>query len=66
MYQGDNESCKKMFFEYMIQKVVNRTEDADNSLKKFYKALLERFSREHSEEFRKSNLSDVLTQLSTK
>lgn len=40
LYQGESDHCRQRFKEYLIAKVLNRTEDADNALKKFYKALL--------------------------
>jgi len=63
LFQGENEICKQIYMEYLVSKVVNRTEDADNSLKKYYKALLQRFSEEHPAEFNKSNLKSILTEL---
>ena len=63
LYQGESDLCKQKFKEYLIAKVVNRTEDSDNSLKKFYKALLQRFSEEHAHEYQTSNISDIIAKL---
>jgi len=48
---------------YLVEKVVNRTEDVDNSLKKFFKSVLQAFSEEHSEVFGGSGLAEILHQL---
>ena len=63
LFQGESEHCKQKFKEYMIAKVVNRTEDTDNALKKFFKNVLQRFSDEHPHEFQTSNISDILPRL---
>lgn len=41
LYRGEMDSCKALFREYLLGEVVNRTEDADNSLKKFFKSVLQ-------------------------
>ena len=43
--------------------MVDRTEDTDNALKKFFKAILQRLSEEHNEVFVSSGLSDILDKL---
>eukprot|EP00347_Sterkiella_histriomuscorum_P008400 403345240 len=63
LYQGESELCKQKLKEYLITKVVNRTEDSDNSLKKFYKSLLQRFSEEYIHEYQTSNISDIISKL---
>lgn len=63
LYKSDSDQCKQWFKEYLITKVVNRTEDSDNALKKFYKALLQRFSEEHAHEYQTSNISDIIPML---
>ena len=63
LYQGETDHCRQRFKEYLITKVVNRTEDADNALKKFYKALLQRFAEEHSHVYQTSNISDIISKL---
>jgi len=40
LYRGDAESCKDLFRQYLLEQVVTRTQDTDNSLKKFFKAVL--------------------------
>jgi hypothetical protein len=40
LYKGDAEPCKEEFREYLLQQVVPRTQDTDNALKKFFKAIL--------------------------
>jgi len=40
LYDGHSEVCKQHFKDYLEQKVVNRTEDTDNALKKFFKVTL--------------------------
>ena len=47
----------------MIDKVVNRTEDTDNALKKFFKGILVKMSQEHSETYLSSNITDILERL---
>lgn len=47
----------------MIVRVVNRTEDTDNALKKFFKSLLQRFSEEHPQLYTQSSISDILPRL---
>lgn len=65
LYQGSSEHCKQKFKEYLISKVLNRTEDSDNSLKKFYKHLLQRFADEYPHEYQSSNVSDILPKLTS-
>ena len=63
LYDGNAQVCKDKFREYLINDVVNRTEDSDNSLKKFFKSLLQKMSQEHSEAFLSSNLTDMIDKL---
>lgn len=44
--------------------VVNRTEDTDNALKKFFKNIIQKMSQEHSEIYLVSNITDILDKLS--
>jgi hypothetical protein len=46
-----------------VAKVVNRTEDTDNALKKFFKALLQRFSEEQPAIWGDANINDILAKL---
>ncbi len=63
LYQGQADDCKAIYKTYLIEKVVNRTEDTDNSLKKYYKALMQKFKEDHPEVFVKSELEAILEQL---
>ena len=63
LYNGESDVCKAKFKEYLIVKVVNRTEDTDNALKKYFKHILQRFSEEHSVEYGASNLNDIMSRL---
>jgi hypothetical protein len=61
LYNGNStDFCKERFRDYLITKVVYRTEDSDNALKKFFKNLLGRFSESNPEEYENSNLADVI------
>ena len=63
LYSGESEPCKEKFREYLESKVVNRTEDTDNALKKFFKGILKRLSEEHSEAYLSSNITDISEKL---
>jgi hypothetical protein len=65
MYDGENVSdfCKDTFRFYLEEKVITRTEDTDNALKKFFKSVLVKFNEEHSAVFSSSNISGILEQL---
>jgi len=65
LYQGDSAHCKQKFREYLTGRVLAKGESADNSLKKFFKALLQKFSEEQQPLFASSNVSDALALLST-
>lgn len=56
LYQGDIDFCKDKFKSYISEKVLKRTEDTDNALKKFFKSVLQKLQEEHSEAFVSSNL----------
>jgi hypothetical protein len=43
--------------------VVPRTEDTDNALKKFFKAMLIKFSEKNNEAFLTANLGQILQKL---
>lgn len=62
MYDGENVSdfCKDTFKDYLEQKVITRTEDTDNALKKFFKAVLVKFNEEHSSVFTSSNIHAIM------
>lgn len=63
LYDGNSQVCKDKFRSYMHDMVVARTEDTDNALKKFFKAILTKMSQENSETYLSSNIADVLDQL---
>mmetsp|Transcript_19021 Transcript_19021/g.32490 ORF Transcript_19021/g.32490 Transcript_19021/m.32490 type:complete len:166 (-) Transcript_19021:8-505(-) len=63
LYDGTSELCKDHFRSYLLDKVVNRTEDTDNALKKFFKVIIQRLSEEHSEQYLSSNITDILEKL---
>lgn len=65
LYDGTSEVCQQKFRQYLLQKVVARTEDTDNALKKFFKAILQKFSEEYSELYLSSNLTDIISKLAT-
>jgi hypothetical protein len=44
LYSGDTEPCKNNFRDYLLSKVVARTEDSDNALKKFMKSVLQQLN----------------------
>lgn len=44
LYDGNSEYCKERFREYLEEKVVQRTEDTDNALKKFFKNIIYKMS----------------------
>ena len=57
LYDGTSEVCQQKFREYLLNKVVARTEDTDNALKKFFKGILQKFSEEYSELYLSGNLT---------
>ena len=63
LYDGNSDACKECFKEYLDTKVVLRTEDTDNALKKFFKNILQKFSEDHSEAYLSSNITHVKDQL---
>lgn len=63
LYEGNSGECQEKFREYLVEHVVNRTEDTDNALKKFFKGLLQRFSEKHNELYVSSNIQDIIDQL---
>lgn len=64
LYDGNSTYCKERFREYLQEMVVNRTEDTDNALKKFFKNIIHKMSQEHSEIYLVSNITDILDKLS--
>lgn len=66
LYQGDSNHCKTKFKEYIMTKVLGRnigdaaTASIDNSLKKFFKGIIQKFSEEQSVLYQQSNITDVL------
>ena len=63
LYRGEMDNCKELFREYLVGEVVNRTEDADNSLKKFFKGVLQKLEEQYSDVFGVSNLVDIMPML---
>jgi len=63
LYKGDAEPCKELFRQYLLKQVVTRTQDTDNSLKKFFKSVLSKMQEAHSPEFGASNLVDIIEKL---
>lgn len=63
LYDGESEVCKEKFREYLLQKVVARTEDTDNALKKFFKSILQKFSEQCSELYLSGNITDIIEKL---
>ena len=62
-HDDKNKICQEKFREYLSDKVVKRTEDTDNALKKFFKAILSKFQEESQAEFHASNIHDILPKL---
>jgi len=63
LYDGTSELCKTKFREYMQNMVVNRTEDTDNALKKFFKGIITKMSQDSNEIYLHSNITDMLDKL---
>ena len=63
LYDGNSDVCKQKFREYLLENVVKRTEDTDNALKKFFKAMIQRFSEKQNELYLTSNITDIMEQL---
>jgi len=65
LYQGDSQHCKQQFREYLLNRVVNKlaqgdnTPSSDNQLRKFYKGLLQKFNDEQPSLFASSNIHDL-------
>ena len=58
-----NNKCREKFRNYLLKMVVARTEDTDNALKKFFKAMLVRFSERSNEAYLTSNITDIIAKL---
>lgn len=63
LYEGNSSECQDKFRQYLLDHVVNRTEDTDNALKKFFKNMLQRFSEKHNEAYLSSNITDIMDKL---
>ena len=63
LYETQGDACKEKFREYLIEKVVKRTEDTDNALKKFFRALILQFQKDSNELYLTSNITDILEKL---
>ena len=63
LYKGNSDVCKDKFRQYLLELVVKRTEDTDNALKKFFRALIQRFSEKQNEAYLTSNITDILEML---
>jgi hypothetical protein len=64
LFSGESEICKQKFKEYVNARVVRSPQSGDNSLKKFFKALLLRFKDEQGSLFEQNKLGEVLFELS--
>jgi hypothetical protein len=65
LYDGTSEVCQQRFRDYLLNKVVARTEDTDNALKKFFKGILQKFSEDYSELYLSGNITDIIEKLAT-
>jgi hypothetical protein len=71
LYQGQSAHCKTKFREYLTTRVLGKgpgptgdsTPTSDNSLKKFYKGLITKFSEDSPSVYSQSNITDILAQL---
>lgn len=63
LYDGTSEICQTRFRDYLLTKVVARTEDTDNALKKFFKGILQKFSEDYSELYLSGNITDIIEKL---
>lgn len=63
LYEGNSAECQDKFRQYLLDNVVNRTEDTDNALKKFFKNMLQRFNEKHNELYLSSNIQDIMEKL---
>ena len=59
LYDGNSEPCKQKFKAYLEEKVVKRTEDTDNALKKFFKGILQKLSQDHNEVYVSAGLASL-------
>ena len=65
LYSGQSAHCKAKYRDYLLGKVLGKaggdhTPTSDNSLKKFYKGLLQKFNEDQSAVFASSNITDIL------
>ena len=60
LFDGNSKICQQKFTQYLEEKVAQRTEDTDNALKKFFKAILQKLSEENNEVYNASNLQSVV------
>jgi hypothetical protein len=58
LYTGESEVCKENFRAYLEEKVLSRTIDTDNALKKFFKTLLLQFNSQYSALYLASNIAN--------
>ena len=63
LYDGNSQVCKDKFRNYLLKSVVNRTEDTDNALKKFFKGIIIKLSEEQNEIYLHSNITDMIEKL---
>ena len=59
LYNGESTVCKENFRTYLLDKVVNRTQDTDNALKKFFKTVLTQLNSQYSALYLTSNICDI-------
>lgn len=59
LYNGESEVCKENFRNY----IAGVTKSDDNALRKFFRAVLQKVSEEHSAAFLSSNITEFKDKL---
>jgi hypothetical protein len=66
LYQGESDICKQKYKDYLLTRVVKQAgsgeatpTSGDNTLRKFYKGLLQKFSEDQPSLFASSNITTV-------
>jgi hypothetical protein len=66
LYQGDSEVCKEKYKDYLLTRVIRppghgdgTPTSSDNTLRKYYKGLLQKFSEDSPSLFASSNLTTI-------
>ena len=68
LYNGESDHCKAKFKDYLMARVVKgivgsgdaTPSSGDNSLRKFFKALLQKFNEDQPSLFQSSNIRDMI------